>query len=76
MEGETLSTASSIEAKRNLVKRHVERELAHDWDGALETMTDSPFYEHYPLGIRVRGRRAVTSCSGNRAPLCRRHKAR
>lgn len=45
--------------KLELVTRHAEAELRCDWDGALATMIDNPFYVHYPLGIRVQGREAV-----------------
>ncbi|MGA5507050.1 nuclear transport factor 2 family protein [Streptomyces umbrinus] len=58
-QGVTVSTGGDIEMKQDLVNRHVRSELAHDWEGALETMTDEPFYEHYPIGIRVRGREAI-----------------
>jgi ketosteroid isomerase-like protein len=47
------------EKKRDLIHRHAQAELEGDWDGALATMIDEPFYEHYPLGVQVRGRAAV-----------------
>jgi ketosteroid isomerase-like protein len=47
------------EKKRDLIHRHAQAELESDWDGALATMIDEPFYEHYPLGVQVRGRAAV-----------------
>jgi hypothetical protein len=45
--------------KSELVRRHVQAELDHDWDAGLATMVDDPFYEHYPFGIQVRGRAAI-----------------
>jgi ketosteroid isomerase-like protein len=42
-----------------LVMRHAECELRCDWDGALATMTDNPYYLYYPLGLRIRGREAI-----------------
>jgi hypothetical protein len=47
------------EKKRDLIHRHAQAELESDWDEALATMIDEPFYEHYPLGVQVRGRAAV-----------------
>jgi hypothetical protein len=54
-----MSTEFGVEQKLELITRHAACEVRSDWDGALATMIDQPYYEFYPLGLRVRGRDAV-----------------
>jgi hypothetical protein len=46
---------------RELVARHRALEAENDWDGALATMADEPFYELFPYRLRVVGPLAIRS---------------
>jgi hypothetical protein len=54
-----MSTTLDAEGMRALATKHGDCELAYDWDGALATMGDEPFYEFYPYRIRISGPDAI-----------------
>jgi hypothetical protein len=54
-----MATSLDSAAMRALADKHGACEVAHDWDGALATMGDAPFYEFYPFRLRISGADAI-----------------
>ena len=50
----------TAERMLDLATRHALAEHSGDWAAVLATMSSDPYYEWYPLGIRVRGAEALT----------------
>jgi hypothetical protein len=55
-----MGTNLDVDAMRALIDRHATFEQAFDWEGALGTMVDDPYYEFYPFRLRVSGPEAIT----------------
>lgn len=46
---------------RTLVAAHSDFEVSRNWEGALATMVDAPFYEFFPYRLRISGADAITA---------------
>jgi hypothetical protein len=50
-----MTTTLDPDGMRQLALRHGASEAAHDWDGAMATMGDEPYYEFFPFRLRISG---------------------
>ncbi len=56
-----MATDLGPDGMRKLIDEHSGFELAYNWEAALGTMCDEPFYEFYPYRLRLSGPESITA---------------
>jgi hypothetical protein len=57
-----MATSLDADGMRAVVQRHSDCEVGHDWEGAIATMVDAPWYEFHPMRLRLTSLEAITTC--------------